>query len=267
MIRILYKCLLLVILLSGICFGATPDNVFKKHNSMLYNPLSHGLNEYSVKVDLPDFVKHLRKTSAIDKGERLSVRMHWRKPNKRGVEVLGVDGKGHILDSLKRSFQNKFELIVPRSLESYYEGYSKRVIKESDGEVLIEAKDPTARKVIQRFVFKFGANGLIKQVKIYRPSGVETREYSYQKRSEAGNKYVASMVKATVLGAGFRTVTEYKLSYIKTSGFYVPAKMESSTKLIPSQKKGVEKEISETLIFSDYFINKDRARKWFNSKS
>lgn len=248
-------------------FSKTPEEYLRFYHSILYNPLESGMKDLTVEAKIPEFHDTLLKQRLITKPTKLRVKMYWQKPNKRDSKVLGLTGYTNLEMGLKQSFDRKFDLFVPGQIKRLTKGYQLKNFNVKDGIEYIEATDPTGKKIVQRYLFGFDKKGLLKKMKVYRPTGIENRIFTYERRKDASNRYVLKTLEVTVLGAGFRTITTHQVAYEKTSGFVLPSKLETSTRLVHTAKKSKsrEKVITESTIFDDYMINKGKAKEYLSS--
>jgi hypothetical protein len=200
------------------------------------------MKDLTVEAKIPEFHDTLLKQRLITKPTKLRVKMYWQKPNKRDSKVLGLTGYTNLEMGLKQSFDRKFDLFVPGQIKRLTKGYQLKNFNVKDGIEYIEATDPTGKKIVQRYLFGFDKKGLLKKMKVYRPTGIENRIFTYERRKDASNRYVLKTLEVTVLGAGFRTITTHQVAYEKTSGFVLPSKLETSTRLVHTAKKSKSRE-------------------------
>ncbi|MAW07887.1 MAG: hypothetical protein CME61_06340 [Halobacteriovoraceae bacterium] len=248
---------------SNIAFSK-PKELMNSWEIQRYKYKESGVYDLKFDIEIEGQAKQLSETKKYGSIKNLSYTVYWYMGNKVDIVVNGLDGKWYDLRSaLKSNLYGVLEVIFPTSLFDITRGYDLT----SKSSFKVYAEDKSLQKPFREMWLSFSKVGALEEIKSKNALGTQILTFYTEKSRQLKNNFlIKKIVKKNFYGP--RTInTVMDISWKGKNKQMFPSKINVKTNLsVPADKKDRVTTENRVLNFSNYFVNKDKAKIYFTKK-
>tara|TARA_R110002049_G_scaffold206957_2_gene377376 strand:+ start:3290 stop:4108 length:819 start_codon:yes stop_codon:yes gene_type:complete len=237
----------------------------KQFDQNQYSPSKYGLKDLTFEVKIDGMEKDLKERYALTKVNDPRFKVYWLNPGRIEIEVLGLPpGFTNLKNELKKLVVERIEYVVPQNLSTRLRGYRFDEKKIKNDLVVLEGKDETNTKAINKIDVVLNEQGEIQSMKTTSPSGSQMVKFESSKKSWSHSKNVIDTVNISAVTGIQRNTTETKITYISKDGFGFPSSIATETTIEAMTNTEAKNKVttSANLYFSNYEVNTGNAQKF-----
>ena len=245
-------------------FAQTPE-VIENYDLKRYNPKKYGLKDLAFEVRYENLTKQMKERLNTDDISDVYFKVLWIFPGKFDISVEGLPkGFKEIKRELRAMVKTRLDMVIPSKMQGSLRSYSMKVQKKGNGKRVI-AKDPSNSKAINKVYLDFANSGKLRRVKTFSPMGTNVSKMEMSAKSWSNNKWVTDRTESKTISGVQITKIIQKIEYKGVGGFGFPGKMTTKTiqQLVKNggkKSKEMRNEESQTITFSNYQVNEDKAK-------
>jgi len=154
-----------LIILFFIPYEGNAKDFFNNHDEKVYKPQNEGLKDLIVEIRIDQLKEVLNQRLIFGKIEDLYFKLHWARPNKRAIEIVGMpEGFKEAKEELKRLAEAESQYLIPEGLAEEFKGFDLSYTSKNKKEIM--AIDPSYKSPASEVSLRLNSNGVINSLRI-----------------------------------------------------------------------------------------------------